>query len=547
MSDVLAEERKKIADYTGGVTVSELWDRNASKYPGRTAIEDPDNSLTWAEAGLWIDRLALGLVELGFTRDDTLVVQLPNSIELHLLRVAGEKAGIRVVPVTSNMRRTELEHILGRTEAAGMVVPLEYRGFDFIDMITEIRPGLPGLKHLFVVGEGAPKGTLSIREIAQRPLEKNYPPDYFEKRRYRGGELSLIGHTSGSTGLPKLTMYSPDVCSGSGRHFMESLRLTSDDTVAAIAPAARGPNLPVYFSAPWAASKIFMLPWSGPADALELIQDRKISVACLVPTQLALMVEEAQKRDYDLSPVRVWESAGAYLPPPLMAEVEEKMGGTVLNNYGSMELGNMTSARLDDPHEVRMNTAGKPIYGVEIKIVDDNGVEIKRGQVGEIRARCLCSSLGFYQDEAATREIWDEEGWASMGDLGMIDSRGDLVIVGRVKDMIIRGGQNIYPAEIEALLIEHPKVQDLAVVGMPDPIMGERACVYVVPAEGETLTFEEMTAFLKAKNIAPFKTPERLELIDKFPMVSDDYKVDKKALRQDITSKLDEEKKENTS
>ncbi len=544
MADFLAEERKKIAEYTGGVTVSELWDRNAREYSERKAIADPDSALTWAEAGLWIDRLALGLVELGFKRDDTLVVQLPNSIELHLLRVVGEKAGIRIVPVTSNMRRMELEYILGRTEAAGVVVPLQYRGFNFLDMIAEIRPGLPGLKHIFVVGDEAPEGTLSIREMAGRPLEENYPPDYFDKRRYRGGELSLIGHTSGSTGLPKLTMYSPDVCSGSGRHFMESLRLTPDDTVAAIAPAARGPNLPVYFSAPWAASKIFMLPWSGPAAALELIQERKISVACLVPTQLALMVEEVLKGDYDLSSVRVWESAGAYLPPPLMAEVEEKMGGTVLNNYGSMELGNMTSARLDDPHEVRMNTAGKPIYGVQIKIVDDDGIEVARGQVGEIKARCLCSSLGFYRDEQATREIWDEEGWAGMGDLGMIDSRDDLVIVGRKKDMIIRGGQNIYPAELEALLIEHPRVQDLAVVGMPDPKMGERACAYIIPVEGETLTFEEMIAYLKDKNIAPFKLPERLELIDKFPMVSDDYKVDKKTLRQDIARKLDEEKKE---
>ena len=538
MAYVLAEERKKITDYTGGLTVSELWDRNAKEYSGRTAIEDPDSALTWAEAALWIDRLALGLVELGFERDDTLVVQLPNSIELHLLRVAGEKAGIRVVPVTSNMRRTELEHILGRTEAAGMVVPLTYRGFNFIDMITEIRPGLPALKHLFVVGDGAPEGAISIREMAGRPLEKNYPADYLEERRYRGGELSLIGHTSGSTGLPKLTMYSPDICSGAGRHFMESLRLTPEDTVAAIAPAARGPNLPVYFSAPWAASKIFMLPWSGPEAALELIQERKITVACLVPTQLALMIEEAQKRKYDLSSIRVWESAGAFLPPPLMAEVEEKMGGTVLNNYGSMELGNMTSARLDDPHEVRMNTAGKPIYGVEIKVLDDEGVEVEKGQVGEIKARCLCASLGFYQDEAATREIWDEQGWASMGDLGMIDSRGDLVIVGRKKDMIIRGGQNIYPVEIENLLLTHPKVSNIALVKMPDPVMGEKACAFVVPKKGGDFTIEEMASFLSEKGIAPYKTPERLEIIDTLPLMADGQKVDKNVLERDIEEKL---------
>ncbi|MFC1948947.1 AMP-binding protein [Chloroflexota bacterium] len=544
MTDFMRDEREKIKEYTGGQTVSEMWDRNAREHPDWPAIEDVRTSLTWAEAKRWIDRVGLGLIEMGIGRDEVVVVQLPNSIELHLMRVVGEKAGIRIVPVTSNMRQAELEYILSRTSAISVVIPSEYRRFNYIDMVEKIKPGLPGLKHFFVVGETVPEGYVSLIKLGERPLEEKYPDGYLEGRRYRGKELSLIGHTSGSTGFPKLTMYSPDVCSAPGRFFMEALKLTPEDTVAAIAPAARGPNLPVYFSAPWAAAKIFMLSWSGPKDALRLIEERKITVACLVPTQLAMMLEEVQARQYDLSSVRVWTSAGAYLPPPLMAEVEEKMGGTVVNNYGSMELGNLTSARLDDPHQVRMNTAGKPIYGVQVKVVDDLGREVERGRVGEVMAKSLCSSLGFFEDEKSTREMWNEAGWAEMGDLGMIDGNGDLVIVGREKDMIIRGGQNIYPAELEGLLIGHPKVQDSAVVAMPDPVMGERACAYVVPVEGETLTFDEMLDFLRQKNIAPFKLPERLRLIDKFPMVADEYKVDKKALRQDIAKILEREKQE---
>jgi len=167
---------------------------------------------------------------------------------------------------------------------------------------------------------------------------------------------------------------------------------------------------------------------------------------------------------------------------------------------------------------------------------------VRQGVEGEIMAKSLCASSGFYNDEKATREIWDEEGWAAMGDIGMIDERGNLVIAGRKKDMIIRGGQNIYPAEIESLLIDHPKVKDVAVVDMPDPVMGERACAYVVPMKGETLTFDEVITFLKQKNIASFKLPERLELMDKLPTVADGYKVDKKVLRQDIAQKLGKEK-----
>jgi non-ribosomal peptide synthetase component E (peptide arylation enzyme) len=254
-----------------------------------------------------------------------------------------------------------------------------------------------------------------------------------------------------------------------------------------------------------------------------------------------MMLEQAQAKHYDLGSVRAWVSAGAYFPPPLIAEVEKKMGGTVMNFYGSMELGAVTSARLDDPDEIRMTTAGGPAFGAEVKIVDDDGKEVEKRVAGEIVAKSLCSSSGFYQDEKATWEVWDEEGWVATGDIGVIDERGNLVIVGRKKDMIIRGGQNIYPAEIESLLIGHPKVQDVAVVAMPDAVMGEKACAYVVPTKGQTFTFAEMASFLKQKNIASFKIPERLELIDTFPTVADGYKVDKKVLRQDIARKLGKE------
>ncbi len=541
MANLAREELNKILGYTGGMTVSNLWDCNAREHPNRAAIEDPRVSLTWAEAKQWMDRVALGLLELGIERDEVLIVQLSNSIELHLLRVIGEKAGICCVPVTSNMRKTELEHILGQTDAVGVVIPSVYRGFNYVDMIEEIRPDLPNLKHIFSVGGKVPKGLISIRELAEQPLEEKYPPDYFEERRYRGEEVSLICHSSGSTGFPKLVKYSPAACSATGKWFMEHLRLTADDIVAAIAPAARGPNLPVYFAAPWAAAKIVMLSWSEAKETLKALEERKITVACLVPTQLTMMLEQAQAGHYDLNSVRVWISAGAYFPPPLMAEVEKKLGGTVLNYYGSMELGAVTSSGLDDPYDIRMTTAGKPTFGAEVKIVDGDGKEAKKGAEGEIVAKSLCSSSGFYGDEKATREVWNEEGWAATGDMGMVDGRGNLIIVGRKKDMIIRGGQNIYPAEIESLLIDHPKVQDVAVVAMPDPVMGEKACAYVVPTKGETFTFDEMISFLKQKNIAAFKLPEGLELVDKFPTVADGYKVDKKVLRHDIVQKLSKE------
>ena len=167
MTNLTREELDELLSYTGRMTISNLWDRNAREHPNRAAIGDLRVTLTWAEAKQWIDGVALGLLELGIERDKALIVQLPNCLELHLLRVVGEKAGIRCVPITSNMRQRELEHILGQTDAVAAVIPWTYRGFNYADMVEKIRPSLVSLKHIFIVGDKVPEGLMSIRELAE--------------------------------------------------------------------------------------------------------------------------------------------------------------------------------------------------------------------------------------------------------------------------------------------------------------------------------------------------------------------------------------------
>lgn len=519
-------------------TISQLWDQNAAKYPHKVAVEDFRGKLTWAEAKRWTDRVALNLLELGIERDAVVVIQLPNCIELRLLRTACEKAGVLCVPVTANMRQREMQYTLSYTDAAGVVIPWRHRGFDYLDMIQGIRPSLPQLRHIFMVGDEVPEGAISVKKLSQEALGQKYVgAGWLEDRRYKPTEVSIINLTTGTTGLPKFAEYPAGANAAWGEGQAPILRLTSSDVVAAIALAARGPCLPVYYDAPWAAARIVMLPWNGPEDALRAIEAKGVTVACLVPTQLAIMMEQFKLDSYDLRSIRVWYSAGALIPPSLVREVEEEIGGIVISDYGAVDFGGLILPDIDDPQEIRMSTVGKPRSGTEIKLVDDSGKEVGLGEAGEILGRGPMCSSGYYKDPKTTSEAWDKDGWFATGDLGKMDERGNLVIVGRKKDMIIRGGQNIYPSEIESLLITHPKIQDVAVVGMPDRTMGERACAYVVLKLGQTLTFDEMVSFLKEKNIAPFKLPERLEIIGKLPMVSE-QKVDKKALRQDIASKL---------
>jgi acyl-CoA synthetase (AMP-forming)/AMP-acid ligase II len=222
-------------------------------------------------------------------------------------------------------------------------------------------------------------------------------------------------------------------------------------------------------------------------------------------------------------------------------EAEEKLGCRLIPQYGANDVAMVTTGAWDDPREARLRSVGRPADGLEVKLFDDRDKEVPPGEVGEVVVRGPHCLPGYHKDPQALAEAW-RGGWFHMGDLGRIDQDGFLYIVGRKKDMILRGGQNIFPAEIEEILMQHPKVAGAAVVRMPDPVMGERACAYVVPQAGEELTFEEMVAFFKGKKVASFKIPERLELIPELPLVSA-QKVDKKVLEEDILKKLKKERK----
>jgi len=218
-------------------------------------------------------------------------------------------------------------------------------------------------------------------------------------------------------------------------------------------------------------------------------------------------------------------------------EIEARMKTKIVQCYGAVDFGTICGSDFHDSREVRLLTTGRPYSGGEVKLMDESGRQAPAGEVGEVLARGPHSVSGYFRDPEATGKTW-EGGWYRTGDLGKFQSDGTLMVVGRKKDMIIRGGQNIYPAELEAFLLTHPRVAMAAVVGMPDKLMGEKACAFIVPQRGEALTFEEMVSFLKTKGIAPFKMPERLEVVDGLPWVADGQKVDKKVLAARIAAQI---------
>ncbi|MDP2719640.1 MAG: AMP-binding protein [Dehalococcoidia bacterium] len=527
--------------YWTKTTYVDIWDRNAAEYPDKEAVVDSHTRLTWSQAKLWIDRVALGLLEMGFKKDEVLVVQLPNSVELTLLRVATEKAGILCLPLMRTFRHKEVEYALKYTEAAGVVVPVTFRDFDYIKMLGEIKGNLPSLRHIFTVGDSTPAGTVSIGRMVETPIEQKYPADYLQKTKTPFDEFTLIFLTSGSTGFPKFV--ENPICSITCREYWlaKHLKFTRDDVFALISPTAGGANGRAYCGAPIVGGKIVNLEKFDAEDVLKLIERERVTVLPAVPAMFSMMLNHPNLNKYDLSSVKYILSMGAVLPFDIGMEIEKKMG-KMLQNYSSIDCSAACHTLPEQPAEQRILTCGKTYAWAELKLVDDDGKEVTAGGVGEIILKGPAAASGYFKDPDTTWKTWTRDGWFKMGDLGKLDEHGNLIIAGRKKDMIIRGGQNIYPVEIENLLVVHPKVLSAAVVGMPDPVLGEKACAYVVPKENQEFEFADMISYLKENNLPGFKLPERLEVIEKMPMVAEGQKIDKKTLMQDIADKLKAEK-----
>ncbi len=518
-------------------TLSDHWERNATRNPEGIAVSDGARALSWQEAKLWTDRLALALVQLGLKRDDLLAIQLPNSVELPLIRVACEKAGILSLPLPRTLRQAEMGHCLGFTQAAAVVLPWVFRDFDYFGMIGELRERLPHLRHILIDGNKAPAGALSLDELVRRPWEEKTDPTGLEARRYKAAELSLINSTTGSTGPPKFAEYTAAARLLYGRSYVEVLGLTEHDVLAALSPAAGGPNIPVYFAAPQVGAKIVLLSHFEPETAFDLIQRERVTVACVVPALLAMMVRCLGGDRHDLSSIRYWLSVGAPLGSNLAREAEEKLGGIVLNTYGAVDWGGVVFTAPEDPPQVRYFTVGRPRVDTEVRLVDEAGRMVAKGETGELQGRGPSCLSGYYRNQEASAHAWTSDGWLPLGDLGQWDEKGNLILVGRKDELIIRGGQNIQPAEIEDHLVAHPKVKQAAVVGMPDPVMGQKVCAYVVSQTEDELKLEEIVSFLRSKQLASYKLPERLEVVNRLPTVSD-TKVNKRILAADIAEKL---------
>lgn len=510
----------------------ELVDEWAERTGDKVAVTDGTRELTYVGLREESLRVAQVLRELGVGPGHAVAAQVPSSALIPVLHFAVNRLGAVFVPVPEMWRAAEVEAAVRGSRASVLLVPAG-TDFDHLGMAREIQQTVPTLVHVLALEGGG--DTVMGRAAMVRP-----EPGCFDATRPSPDEVLSVICSSGTTGTPKLSAFSSNDVLTNVSQIADAMGLGRDDVMGGIAPANTGSTGYLYgVVGPLVlgATTHILERWS-PVAAADLLDGRGCTAAVAIPTQVVMLMSlDGDDRDY--ANLRVLLNGGAALSASTAAVTEDRMGCVVLGVYGASESAFPTCARHDDPVDKRRTTVGRPAPEQELRLVDTQGAEVSTGEPGEVRWRGPNASFGFLNQPDLDRVAWDDEGYFRSGDLGVVDADGYLRIVGRLKDMILRGGLNVYPAEIEGLLFQIPAVQDVAVVGVPDPRLGEKACAVVVwrPC-AEPLGVAELGAFLTAAGLARFKHPEHVVSVDALPRAAS-AKLDKAAIRRTARQVLD--------
>jgi len=528
-------DRYTSAGFWGQKIWPDFVDETAAGNPERSAIVDSQGRMTYFDFQRQTKTLALRLYDSGIRKEDRVALHLPNWREFVLMRFALARIGAITVPLPIDWQVKEVQYVLSTTGAVGLVVPGKFGDRDFVQEHRDMMQSLPDIRLRLLAGAGdIPPEWISLRSWLEQSSDVSETTLAVEKP--GANDVDLVVSTSGSSAIPKLVVRTPNCFMATTRQFVEHRgRLGGSDIIAGLAPITRGMGYYIgVASAVMAGSTMALLDKFSPEAALDWLATTRATVAVAVPTQLIKMLQVKEFDRYDFSALRMIANGGAAIPPVVAKEVEQRFGCVILSAYGSVEGATPACTAPEDSPEQRYTTVGRIMPGMEARIVDDEHHDVSPGATGEVIYRGPGLSLGLWRDPEAYREMLDADGWFKTGDLGVIDQDGFLRIVGRKKEIIIRGGINISPAEVEGLLHECPGVRQVAVVKMPDPVLGERCCAYVVADSEVKVTVAMLADFLASRKVAKYKFPERVEIRDHLPMTADGGKILRRALEEDI-------------
>ncbi|MFD4461420.1 (2,3-dihydroxybenzoyl)adenylate synthase [Nocardia sp. NPDC058480] len=512
-----------------GETFGDVLAARATATPDRIAVLDTANRWTYAELHHRSRSLATGLARLGITPGDRVLVQLPNRAEFVEVIFALFELGALPVFCLPAHRAAELVPIAKAAAATAMITSATYQRFDYAALAESVRADVPGLRHVLLVldeDQTAPDGTDDLAEFRDEPTDLPGPT---------AGDVAFLQLSGGSTGIPKLIARTHDDYLYSVRRSAEICELDSDTVYLATLPVAHNfpMSSPGILGALWAGGTVAMTPDPTPATAFPLIERFGVTITGLVPPLARLWTERAEAGSTpDLSSLRVLQVGGARCQDELARRIGPALGVTLQQVFGMAE-GLVCYTRLDDPIEAVVSTQGRPMSEFDqIAVVDDHGVVVAPGGQGNLITQGPYTIRGYYDNPEADARSFTDAGWYRTGDIVSVRPDGNLVVAGRAGDWVNRGGEKVSAEELEALLLEHPGVRDAVIIGIPDPVLGQRICAFVQPVDpAQRPTLITVRKFVRGRGVAAWKMPDAVVVVEQFPETGVG-KTSRKELRQ---------------
>ncbi|HVP76484.1 MAG TPA: AMP-binding protein [Thermodesulfobacteriota bacterium] len=526
-------------------TLGEEFDEWVNRHRHRAALGYMGRYVSYSEMAEKVNRLSLHLIDLGLRPYDRIILQLPNEPEFVYCYFAAVKIGVIPILALPAHRDAEISFFAQFTQARAHIIPSRFRDFSHQAMSRDIRKKIPTLEWTLVSGEGVEDDFVSLTTLLNDRIEERIPVESLKKYRPDPTEPAVFQLSGGTTGVPKIIPRTHNDYSLNCKRAAEITRVREDSVMGIAIPVNHNFALssPGLMGMLHKGGKVVLIPSTKTEAVFECIQKEKITIMPTPPALLIRWMEAPELSKYDLSSLEVVLAGGARLNAEAAKKIKSTLGCDFHQNLGMAE-GMLFWTERDDPEDLLLNTQGAPMFeDDEVRVMDEDDREVPYGELGELLVRGPNTIRGYYQSPEYNKKAFTEDGFYRTGDVVRMVKGRYLAVEGRIKDTINRGGEKVSAEEVENHILAHPKVENCAYVAMPDPVLGEKGCAFILTKGSQKLTLDELCRFLKEERlISTFKLPERLELVKEFPMTQVG-KINKKELRSIIQEKLQKESK----